>query len=65
MHPSITLKRVEEAVQAEMFGRDNPGFCKACGADADDVEPDARNYKCEECGAREVFGAAELLLEMV
>jgi hypothetical protein len=24
-------------------------------------EPDARNYKCEACGERRVFGAAELV----
>jgi hypothetical protein len=36
----------------------------ACGAEAYNVEPDARAYLCESCGAHEVFGAEELLLHM-
>lgn len=36
------------------------GFCIACGAYQDTCEPDARNYKCEECGELQVFGADEL-----
>lgn len=41
---------------------DNPGFCLACGDDADNCEPDARKYKCESCGERQVYGAEELLV---
>lgn len=60
----ISRKRVLAAVEAEMFGRENPGFCLACGADADGCEPDAREYECESCGERKVYGAAEVLLMM-
>ena len=38
------------------------GFCLACGEEADGVEPDARRYECESCGAAKVFGYSELLL---
>ncbi len=62
MHPSITVDRVIEAVEREMSSLDNPGFCLACGEDADGVEPDAREYECESCGERQVYGAAELLI---
>ena len=61
----ITLARVERAVKASMFGLDNPGFCLACGADAEGVEPDARKYECDSCGAFEVYGAEEVLLMVV
>lgn len=64
MHPSITIKTVEEAVRAQMFGVENPGFCKACGERHESCEPDARNYRCESCGKNEVFGAQELLFEL-
>jgi len=37
------------------------GFCTACGAEAYCVEPDARRYRCEECGELKVYGAQELL----
>tara|TARA_Y100000034_G_C6525521_1_gene226260 strand:+ start:135 stop:296 length:162 start_codon:yes stop_codon:yes gene_type:complete len=47
-----------EAVQSD----DHRGFCLACGEDAYGVEPDARNYECEECGEKEVFGAEECLM---
>ena len=38
------------------------GFCLACGAEAGEVEPDARKYKCESCGAPKVYGLEELLM---
>jgi predicted amidophosphoribosyltransferase len=65
LHPSLTLDRVAEAVKRRLTTLDNPGFCKRCGADAEDCEPDARNYDCENCGEPQVFGADELLLEMM
>lgn len=61
-HPSITEARVVAAVENSMFGLDNPGFCLACGEDADGCEPDARGYECEACGKRAVFGAEECML---
>ena len=63
-HPSITLERVMEAVERQHTSLDNPGFCIACGADADGCEPDARGYECEECGEPRVYGAEELLMAM-
>lgn len=65
IHPSITEDRLATACEAQMFGLENPGFCIACGADADGCEPDARNYRCESCGERKVYGAQELLLMVV
>lgn len=62
MHSSITEERVMEAVKRQMTGLDNPGFCTACGAEAEGCEPDARRYKCEHCGQPRVFGAEELLM---
>ena len=38
------------------------GFCRACGAERDYCEPDARRYRCDECGLHQVFGAQELML---
>jgi hypothetical protein len=54
----VDIDKVMEAVEAD----DNTGFCLACGEEAYGVEPDARNYECEECGKRKVFGAQELLM---
>lgn len=62
IHASITADRVIEAVENSMCGLDNPGFCFACGEDADGCEPDARNYECEYCEERQVFGAEETLI---
>ena len=55
---SITLEQIMEACAAD----DCRGFCVACGEEAYGVEPDARNYECESCGERQVFGAEELLI---
>lgn len=38
------------------------GVCLACGEVAEGVEPDAREYECESCGERKVFGLEEALL---
>lgn len=61
-HPSITLARVLEAVERSNFSLDNPGFCLACGADVEGVEPDACRYPCDICDELKVFGAEELLI---
>ena len=65
LHPSITTKRVMQAVEAQMTTLENLGFCIYCGEDADGCEPDARQYECECCGRRGVYGADELLMHMV
>ncbi len=50
------LETIEEAMA------DNTGFCIRCGAERDCCEPDAREYACEECGERSVYGAEELIM---
>ena len=52
---------VDEILEVAMED-DSQGFCMACGEIADGVEPDARGYKCESCGASKVYGAEELVL---
>lgn len=62
MHPSITTERVIDAIEDSMTTLANPGFCHACGEDADGCEPDARGYTCEVCGEDAVYGAEETML---
>ena len=62
MHQDVTLDRVTEAVERASITLDNPGFCVRCGAEAEGVEPDARQYECGSCGRPGVYGAEELLL---
>jgi hypothetical protein len=59
---TITAERVTDAVERQFTGLDNPGFCLACGAEAEGCEPDAEQYKCESCGAAAVYGAEEILI---
>lgn len=61
MHASITSDRITEACERSMVSLDNPGFCLACGEEAEGVEPDAARYECESCGERKVYGAEYLL----
>lgn len=65
VHPDVCLDVILDAVQARQEDLSNPGFCIACGAEADNCEPDARGHECEACGAPCVYGADELLLHMV
>ena len=54
----ITQEQIIEAVESD----DSIGFCTECGCEHYGVEPDAREYECEECGADKVYGAEELLI---
>ena len=54
----LDLETVLEAAQCH----DGRGFCMACGAEAECVEPDARNYRCENCQEDQVFGAEEIFI---
>ena len=62
LHKSITLKRIMRACEAQSNTLENPGFCLACGHKQGECEPDAREYECEKCGARKVYGAEEILM---
>lgn len=64
MHKSINVHRVMRAVESRMHTLANPGFCVECGKSSNECEPDARNYKCEHCGKKAVFGAEELLMHL-
>lgn len=62
VHKSVTEQMVMDAIVRHNTTLDNPGICIACGNEQDGCEPDARNYVCEACGERAVFGAEEMLL---
>ena len=64
IHPSVTPERVDEAAERELTSLDNPGFCLACGTEAEGCEPDAQQYVCESCGQSAVYGAAEILIAL-
>lgn len=48
--------------ESEVMAGDGAGFCLACGAEASQCEPDARQYTCESCGKPKVYGLEELLM---
>jgi len=53
---NITLEEFKEGCD-EYYG-----VCLACGEiQIDTCEPDARNYRCEVCGEKQVFGFSEAL----
>ena len=54
----LDAARVLEVAEEDEGG----GFCVGCGAEQMGCEPDARQYKCEDCGQNKVYGAAELIL---
>lgn len=56
MAQTFTLEQIMEAQEAQN------GFCIACGAERSCCEPDARNYPCEECEEKQVFGAEEIAI---
>ena len=58
------MKLTLDIIMAAVESGEYVGFCIACLAQVDGVEPDARRYECEVCGELKVFGAEELLLMM-
>ena len=65
VHESITIDRVLAACESAAVGLENPGFCLACGFEADGVEPDAEGYTCEDCGEAAVMGAENALISAI
>lgn len=61
IHASITMARVMRLVRKRDRSLDNPGICLNCGKGSNNCEPDARNYQCDHCHERQVFGAEEIL----
>lgn len=53
---------IENADSFRELSGEMTGWCLACGTEAYGVEPDARRYTCESCGAPFVFGLEELLM---
>ena len=56
LHESITQERIADLINHAETNLDSPGLCVACGADAEDVEPDAAKYICARCGRPAVYG---------
>lgn len=65
IHKRLTDEVIMDACARRAGSLDNPGFCIICGNEASGCEPDARNYKCEACGADQVFGCEELFMACV
>ena len=61
-HKTVTIKRIIKTIERNNADCTNTGICIACGEDAYNVEPDARQYDCECCGKLTVYGAEELLI---
>lgn len=59
--PVPTRKMVRQA--ARLVRDDSMGLCISCGAEACQVEPDARKYKCQACGDASVYGAEEIIMQ--
>jgi len=47
--------------EMQELDREGEGWCLACGSTQPGVEPDARRYECEACGAAKVYGSEELV----
>ena len=61
----VRIRQVLHYIESNIQNRKNIGICIACGEEQDNCEPEARYYRCDNCGARKVFGAEELLLMLV
>ena len=61
---TLCQDRILQLAEEQMFGTEDVGLCIACGHEQDGCEPDAREYKCEECGKNAVYGAPELVMSM-
>lgn len=58
---NLDIDRILEAVENDEL----VGFCAECGEEHSNVEPDARSYLCDCCDQYAVYGATEILLNLV
>jgi hypothetical protein len=62
----IMLKPAELLDLAQTELEDNPdgygGFCASCGEYHDNVEPDAAQYTCGNCGKPTVYGCENIVI---
>ena len=56
LHESITQDRTADLIDRAESTLDQPGLCVACGAEAENVEPDAAKYICASCARPAVYG---------
>lgn len=61
IHSSLTAQRVAEASRKCLFGTVNTGFCTKCGKSQEGCEPDAWEYKCNNCGNNTVYSAVIMM----
>ena len=59
----ITQDRIADIIDRAETTLESPGLCVACGADAENVEPDATKTICNCCGRPAVYGV-ELIVVM-
>lgn len=57
------ISEIVEQAMCILEDDSNEGICLDCGNVQDSVEPDACDYKCEDCGAKKVMGAGEIVLQ--
>lgn len=60
--PAAKRFRTWSLERIERVSEDSNGFCLACGHEQECCEPDAREYRCDHCGEKQVYGAEELVL---
>ena len=54
----LKLDQITEAIAADNY----IGFCKSCGEEHHNCEPDMQREKCQSCGEFEVYGAEQLFI---
>ena len=54
--------RYPQGVAAQSSGDAYVGFCRSCGAQHDEIEPDVDDSECEECGELQVTGVEEIII---
>jgi hypothetical protein len=62
LHESITPDSIADPTDRAGTTLDSPGLYIACGADTEDVEPDAAPSICECCGRPAVYGVERIAI---
>jgi predicted RNA-binding Zn-ribbon protein involved in translation (DUF1610 family) len=58
----LILKIVENLLENPSNLEKNLGVCLSCGHVMSNIEPDAMDYECEQCGEELVYGLEEITL---
>ena len=59
---TIGIDQFLQIAENSLTDMESRGYCLECHEEAYGVEPDAARYRCELCGASQVYGVEQIMV---